>query len=104
MTVAKAGSLLQIDEGEYSGYGVIGFFVVLQEFDPMAELATYLREPKNPPLEDWQNPDERFYHENFLATLIRKGYLLEIEHGELHLGSGSADDVSFTPTAGDKPA
>jgi hypothetical protein len=91
---AKAGSLLCIDSGVYSDYGVIGFFVVLQDFVPMAELESYLK--KNPK----QKEPCSFDRELFLTHLLQQGYLLEISYSTLHLGDYSeAHEVEFySPT------
>lgn len=90
MDKAKPGRLVAVESGEYSDYSVIGFFVVLQEFDPIAELESYLSE----------HPDEResyrFCQGQYLSMLLRRGYLLEIDYATLHLSdSGSADELRF---------
>ena len=89
---AKAGTLICIDSGEYSDYQVHGFFVALREFDPLAERDEYLL----------THPDERkrytFRESGFIAHLLSKGLLLEIEYAELYLGAyGDAEGVRFTP-------
>lgn len=96
---AKAGSLLQIEHGEYSDYTVDGFFLVLKDFSPAAEIDMYLD----------AHPDQKeqysFKRDAFLAAVLAKGLLLEIEHGTLHLGSySSIDDGNYCPLAGlEKP-
>lgn len=90
MSIAKAGRLICVDEGEYSDYGVKGFFVALRDFEPMKELAEYLA----------ANPTDSkgygFKDDAFLASLIAKGYLLEIEYDTIYLGTyGHAKDVAF---------
>jgi hypothetical protein len=91
--IAKEGSLLCVDSREYSSYGVTGFFVVLRDFDPMAELATYLAEHADQAIE------YRFRQAEFLATLLGKGFLLEIVYGSLYLGDyENHAEISFTPT------
>lgn len=91
MTTAKPGSLLCIDDGSYSGYGVTGFFVALQEFSPDAMLAEFLR--ANPA----QREPYRFKASAFLAFLLSRGLLLEIQYGDLYMGDGHSADVRFTP-------
>jgi len=90
--IAKAGKLLCIDQGEYSDYSVTGFFVVLKDFDPLAELAKHLE----------ANPEQKeryhFREHSYLAFLLAQGLLMEVEYGTLYLGSYGSDDVSFTPT------
>lgn len=90
--IAKAGKLICIDSGEYSDYSVIGFFVVLRDFDPMVELDEY--KAAHP-----QDCDEYNFDKScFLAQLLSKGLLLEINFGNLYMGSyGQIEDVSFTP-------
>lgn len=94
--IAKAGHLLQVDEGAYSNYSVIGFFVVLRDFDPMALLEEYKA----------AHPEQveaySFRSGMFLAFLLSNGLLLEIERGSLYLGLYSncdgEDGVRFYPT------
>jgi hypothetical protein len=92
MTTAKAGTLLLIDSGQWSDYSVIGFFVVLEEFDPAAKLAEFLAAHPE------QNEDFFFEKEGFLATLLKAGLLLEVEHGNLYLGAYRGhEEIRFTP-------
>ncbi len=77
---ATAGTLLKVEEGEYSDYQVLGFFVVLNSFYPMEELANFLKE--NPE----QARDCNFHSKAFLCFLIKSGYLCEIQHSTLDLG------------------
>lgn len=86
-TTAKAGSLLLVDSGSYSDYSVIGFFVALRDFCPQDELNEYLI----------QEPSDYFDGDKFLAFLLAKGLLLEIEYGNLHFGGySSAEDFRFS--------
>ena len=86
---AKAGKLLLVDSGSYSDYSVMGFFVTLKDFCPQKELAEYLT----------QEPSDYFIEDKFLAFLLAKGLLLEIEHGRLYLdGNGSYENYRFIPT------
>ena len=90
--IAKAGKLLCVDSGEYSDYHVTGFFVVLRDFDPRAELDEYL----------CVNPEQResyqFQQDGYLAVLLAKGLLMEVEYGTLYLGAYlSHDSFFFTP-------
>jgi len=90
--IAKAGTLLCIDRGEYSDYEVTGFFVVLREFTPFIELDEYL----------YAHPKEKegynFERDRFLAALLAKGLLLEVEYGILYLGDcRQANECSFKP-------
>jgi len=93
MKTAKAGSLLRIESGEYSDYSVIGFFVVLREFDPAAELGIYYEAHHE------QKEDYAFERSAFLAFLLAKGLLLEIECGSLHTDSYGETNgyFQFTP-------
>lgn len=91
-TLAKAGTLISVEYGAYSDYSVIGFFVVLRDFDPAAKLEEYLA--ANPE----QRTDYDFAQDQFLAALLAEGLLLEIQHGVLHLSSyGSVSEFRFTP-------
>jgi len=92
--IAKAGKLLCVDSGEYSDYSVHGFFVVLRDFDPNAELAAHLK----------ANPDQRqnyhFREESFLAALLAKGLLMEVDFGTIHLcGYSNHEEFRFTPSS-----
>ncbi len=90
--IAKAGSLLSIEEGEYSDYGVVGFFVVLTDFDPKAVLEEYLADNLD------QGRRYGFRREQFIAFVISKGLLLEIKYGGWYMGSySSCDDMRYTP-------
>lgn len=92
--ISKAGKLLCVDSGVYSSYSVHGFFVVLRDFDPHAELAEYLD----------VNPKQRviysFDEHRFLAALLSKGLLMEVEYGTLYLSDYSChEEVKFMPSA-----
>lgn len=90
--IAKAGKLVCVDKGEYSDYDVTGFFVVLRDFNPRKELDEYLN--ANPK----QKANYCFKPDGFLAKLLEKGLLLEIEYGTLYLGSYSSHEFfRFTP-------
>ena len=90
--IARAGKLLCVDSGEYSDYSVCGFFVVLHDFNPHAELELHLIE--NPE----QRKDYHFKKDSFLAALLAKGLLMEIEYGTLYLTAYScASAFRFTP-------
>lgn len=91
-TTAKAGKLLCMDGGEYSDYQVTGFFVVLRDFNPRAELDEYLAENTE------QRESYSFKNAGYLAALLAKGLLLEVEYDTLHLGSYSShESFRFTP-------
>lgn len=90
-TEAEAGKLIRIEDGEYSDYEVIGFFLVLKTFEPQAELRKFIL--ANPEMRETY----RFNKDKFLAFLLEKGLLLEIEHGILFMGSDSATGVNFCP-------
>lgn len=90
--IAKAGTLLCVDQGKYSTYELMGFFVVLRDFDPMIALDEFLAEPQ-----EHKNPLS-YREDQFLAALLEKGLLLEIEYGALNLGDFlSLANVRFTP-------
>jgi hypothetical protein len=94
--LAKAGTLLSVESGCYSDYGVIGFFVVLKDFTPAAELDDYIS----------TRPDQQgtysFRESEFLAFILAKGLLLEINYGKLHLGDYSRiGEVEYYPSSGE---
>lgn len=77
--IAKAGKLICVDGGEYSDYRIYGFFVVLKDFDPYEELEEYLKEHPE------QREDYHFKEDGLLAALLRKGLLMEVKYGTIHL-------------------
>lgn len=90
--IAKAGRLFCVEEGEYSDYQVIGFFVALVDFCPDDEVEAFIKE--NP-----SNAEKyKFSNEAFLAFLLAKGFLLEIEYGTFHLADyRNVMECNFTP-------
>lgn len=74
---ATTGQVIRVERGVYSGYSVVGFFAVLEDFDPHAELEQFLN----------AHPEQRdtcsFEDDEFLAVLIEKGLLKEVEDAEL---------------------
>lgn len=91
--VAKAGTLICVDHGEYSDYSINGFFVALRDFVPADELDAYMKEFPD------QAEDYSFDEDRFLPWLIARGAILEIEYGTLHIGAyGCASMFSFTPS------
>ena len=90
--IAKAGSLICVDRGEYSDYRVLGFFVALRDFDPRIELAEHLKEQPE------QTEDYAFEGDMYLSYLLSKGLLLEIDYSTLYLGAyAQSDAIRFTP-------
>ena len=81
--IAKAGTLLMFSAGSYSDYGVIGLFVVLSEFKPMAMLEEFWPEAKE---KSMRANRQTFDHAEFLAFLLKKGLLLELNYSELFCG------------------
>lgn len=97
-TIAKAGQLMCIDHGVYSDYQVIGFFVVLKDFDPRECLDAYLTEHS-----EQRYSFNSFNHHMFLGALIAQGLLLEIEYGTMFLGEyGSTAEFCFRPVGRQK--
>lgn len=82
-TEVKAGKLLCVDQGAYSCYTVKGFFLVLTSFNLQVELAEHIN--ANPE----QGEPYDFNEDSFLAALLAKGYLLEIEYSTLFLSGNS---------------
>lgn len=89
--ICKAGTLLMVDSGEYSDYGVTGFFVVLKDFNPMKELEEYKSSNKI---------DDYFYDntDKYFGSLVSKGYLVDINYANLYLGAyGDLESIKYTP-------
>src|SRR5689334_4247616 len=96
MTIAKAGTLLSVEAGCYSDYRVTGFFVVLKDFEPGAELEEYLAAHSD------QRDDYTFEESQFLAAILAKGLLLEVQYGVMHMCDYSrATEFRFTPIGGE---
>jgi len=84
--LARAGKLISIESGCYSDHIVIGFFVVLKDFDPHEELKRYLeRHPE-------QAESYGFESDGYLAQLLQSGYLLELEYQTIHTDNYSKSD------------
>lgn len=84
----QVGRMVLLSHGAYSSYSRTMWAMVVQEFDPAAELAAYL--DANPE----QKARYKFNADKFLASVIAKGYLVEIEEffDEWLLGDYSAAD------------
>ena len=92
--IAKAGTLVCVDSGEYSDSQVHGFFVVLRDFAPLAELAEYVAAHPEQPAQR----EDFFERDEFLAGLLAKGLLLEIAYGTLFLSVyHCVSGVAFIP-------
>ena len=80
---AKVGKLLCVERDYREDSEVMGFFVVLQDFDTGAELEKYLS----------SHPAQRreccFDSDDFLEGLISKGLLLKVEYDIMFLGSNN---------------
>jgi len=87
--ILKSGSLLMIDCGEYSDYSVLGFFVVLNGFDPIEEKELFLE--KNPNCKEHYN----FDNDKYIGFLISKGYLMEVDYNSLYLGGYGEGDLEL---------
>ena len=71
---------------------MLGFFVVIQALDYTVELEKFLEE--NPT----QRGDYEFDLDKFLGYLVSHGFLLELDHTVLHLGSyGLIEKVYLSP-------
>ena len=79
-----AGELVVFSEGEYSDYGYMGAFVVLQDV-PEAAMLEVVEE-----VNAAADADDDFYYNRsslFIAALIRRGYLASINLREIHIGT-----------------
>ena len=89
--IARAGTLIHVDQGEYSDYGSIGFFVALKDFAPSKVF------------DEWraiESEDEAMSGrcDKLLAWLIGKGLLLEIRSDNLFLGEYDTGTVAYYPS------
>lgn len=90
----KTGRMLLLSHGAYSSYERIGWFVAVQDFDPDEQLRLYLDEHEK------EKEHHGFSHTRFMAWVIRKGLLVEIEEffDEWHMGDyRRASEVFFMP-------
>lgn len=88
--VAKAGTLLLFDKGEYSDYCVMGLFKVKKDFLPYVVLEDYLKDnPKN-------RREYGFEEDRFVTFLLKKGYLTEMKYQNFYLGGyGTVGGVEY---------
>ena len=73
----EAGKLLMLDSGEYSDYGVDGFFVVLKPFKPHVEFIEHHNE----------NKGVLHTRYDFIAHLCKKGYIMDIDYEVIYQGT-----------------
>jgi hypothetical protein len=84
--IIKAGTLVMVDAGEYSDYGLEGFYVALAAFDPIAMRDEMIAQSKG---DDWHYSGRNEY----LAFLTAKGLLMEIRPAQIYVGSYGVDDM-----------
>lgn len=105
--IAKKGSMILVESGAYSDYGVDGLFLVLLDFSPKLELAEYMRTVVAPPpipnalCADGLYREDGFRHEAYIAHLIGKKLIREVEYDSLYVGGfgDGADAVEFTASS-----
>lgn len=75
----KAGELLVFSEGIYSDYGYMGSFVALESVSQqqMLEIEQEVKVGLDTTYDGTQQ---------FVAALIKRGWILSIPHREIHLG------------------
>ena len=75
------GTTLMFSEGVYDDYTGLGIYKVIAPFVPKYVLNTYLE----------NNPNETEKHcfqtWKFIAYMVDKGLIEEVDHKEIHLGS-----------------
>ena len=92
--VAKAGTLLYAESGEYSDRRMHGIFRVLVDFSPLDELERQLvADPE-------QREDYSFCDAEYLASLVARGLIEDVTYGTLYLGAyHDVETFRFTPDA-----
>ena len=86
LRVARAGTLLSIESGEYSDRQTHGFFVVLKDFKPFNMRDEYVAEKNTgKSTEDYGGINDY----EFLPWLLAKGVVLEIGYSTIHIESYS---------------
>lgn len=91
----KEKTVLAMETGEYSDYSVLGFFEAVVDVDEQKVVDEYLS----------QHPQQKqmfhFDHYQFVAWLVEKGYLRDIDYARWFIGSyGQApSEMSTTPGA-----
>lgn len=84
----KDGDLLLITKGEYSDYGIIGLFKVIQDFDPLEKIEANKNRLEKGPHRDKPN--------RITSFLLSKNYIRELDKNELWLGYyGDLREISF---------
>ncbi len=96
MSIAKAGQLMLVDQGEYDSYQIIGLYRALQDFDPKQVLAKYLKAHPE------ERQDGRFNGYGYMMMLAREGWIERVPHVDLFLSTNyRASGISFDPQLGD---
>lgn len=88
----KAGTLLLVSHGAYSSYSRVGWFIVVQDFNPKDVLASFLSESVE------NGKPYRFDETEFIAWVLRQGLMTEVQEffDEWFLGDyGQADEILF---------
>jgi hypothetical protein len=87
----KAGTLLALETGEYSDYGVEGFYRVLKDFDGKELMRQYLAE----------HPEQAEAYSGhtyeFSAWLSKSGFIEDIDYLRWHIGSYGCFDTESEP-------
>lgn len=88
--IVKAGRLLTFSAGEYSDYFIIGHFVVLKD------ITKEVLDQADSLIENKYHKGQFVFSENALiASLIRTGYLLQVDSQEIHLGYYGQKQIDF---------
>lgn len=100
-----AGKLFYFSEGSYSDYGVVGTFLALEELteEKFVQVIAEIRSTKHTfTKRNWETkevteetrlPDRYEVRSLFIPALVRKGWLVDIDMMEVHLGDYS--ELSF---------
>lgn len=82
----QAGQLIVMSSGEYSDYTYLQSYVALQDVsvDQMRNLAEAVNRERAHMAHEGEYVDPQSM---FLVELIRKGWVLSIDHHEIHIGS-----------------
>ena len=76
------GEVVVLTEGEYSDYGICGYFVAIKDFDMAEQAQLFVKESK-------------LSVSDFQAFLIGKELTIPVAHREIHLGNYSKFDDEF---------
>ncbi len=87
------GTVLMLERGEYSDFGIEAGVVTLQVFRPRVELAEWRERLGKDADGDWIADDWEHGPSAFVADLIARQVLAPLEYQSLHIGSYGSVEI-----------